>query len=1518
MLKRLSLVVLVLGVAFMVASPALADVEPSLDDIRGPFDFATGLPKGMQPDVNPVVEGTVAEADIPQLGKAAEVCNDYRVRSISSGLVRIWGGVVVTGGTVWAYQEMDFACTGPTGTMRVDEAEGLLYNYEASADITLYARAEVWSVDDTDPLCPVPGSPVYMGSTFEVDISPGFNWLVLPVSTGVYDFPCTGPQYFIAIHFVDVIDPNGNALFVTSDFISIDGLPANDCYWYLPDGSGGYDDWGNGFGDYGTAVDVYLSSYATTDDENECNTSVCGWEYQHCAWEGADLWDFALPSVSGTRDAIWVQFEAATPCTVLQMDIYSGGLRVGDYGFKVSILDDDGGFPGNVLATENITGAEYSFISATFAADQPLVMDIGKYYAQVEPLTLADTVGLVLDEEATCPSGETCKTGITGNDGTEIYICDAFGVGYEAVVEVYTCCAVPKTEEKCPVVPDVWLTHNHDYQRTGASSMGIGEECGIDLVWKQNTTNADSRFNNVTSDGERVYGSDDQSIYCMDLKTGAIIWTYFDPAGIITASAMRNNITIAGDYVYVSGGVAQSFLKLDKLTGGLIWGRYFNAFGGGASDWLCAAQRFSVSVEIGDKVIVGDEGGCLWALDAATGVNHPAWATNPVQLNGTIFHSPAWDGGDYLYVADLNGDIYKIEVASGNIVWTYSDPDGQAYYSGLSIDLDDPDGPFIYAATREDDASASRVKLDTGGNVIWRSEQGSVLYAPPTIGRKKVYFGLDNPANGVLIVSKATGAAEYNFVLDGVGMVTNPVTLTCDNYLFAGTRQGVWYLLDVDDFTKVWERQFSDFVWGTALVTHPGDDGVYATGGVDPNDPGDYYTSDDEHYAVMSIWSDVAVGYAKGAVFCWDLDAPLRPMLLQHKTSKEIPVPFGSGPGNPASEAEVFENIAGCADLTVSAINLYDLTPGVASMKPKVTQGNPKAAAKAAETADDLTTNANRFFEDRSAKRAAMGITEEAVNFETYGRKLTERHLRDKNERSSLAAGAQVLRTSNVALDIPSPIPGGTLFGFTWDWDGTGLERGISTDFIELVHNDPDFYPEFPPGTYYPGLEVSYVGGCLFEWFEWMWWNGYEMWHLEAVSNYSSLGDYPQPSPSGTAFDWGDGFYEASIYEGAYFMHQIGDDFTYSMLYDFGEPVNRFFPNPGPQSGVCGIDYIDFEGPTGWSVVVDWFSGGACPPVLGVDYLELLSDVSWVQFIDSIQDDGTGNPQSLGTITTQVEITFYDFGSGYGDLKLMHYQVEERNDQAVPGLLAGQWYDWDLEPNYQSNTDALVPDAGALGVWDSTDARVCFGHAVMPGYLSTTASNRVDASAAYRGLVANHQDYVTYATTCGSGRCCTNSDAEWKDCLENFFIGAFRTPTVGTSEDRSVMFVWPEFDLDPLGEQHLYCAIFGVDATSGDQAVIEDNIRDMAFRANKIAGFNRGDVNDDNVVDAIDVAYLDAYVNGSPLLIFPYDETIDAFNAGNGDVNLDGAVDAADVTYLFDYLMGGPAPLGEWRFPYMP
>ena len=81
----------------------------------------------------------------------------------------------------------------------------------------------------------------------------------------------------------------------------------------------------------------------------------------------------------------------------------------------------------------------------------------------------------------------------------------------------------------------------------------------------------------------------------------------------------------------------------------------------------------------------------------------------------------------------------------------------------------------------------------------------------------------------------------------------------------------------------------------------------------------------------------------------------------------------------------------------------------------------------------------------------------------------------------------------------------------------------------------------------------------------------------------------------------------------------------------------------------------------------------------------------------------------------------------------------------------------------------------------------------------------------------------------------------------------------------------------------------------------------MAYFVNKWAGFGRGDVNNDNLVNLADIIHLASYVNAGGAGPVPFMHL--------GDVNNDLAVDAGDITYLSDYYFNcGACPVGDWMF----
>jgi hypothetical protein len=291
----------------------------------------------------------------------------------------------------------------------------------------------------------------------------------------------------------------------------------------------------------------------------------------------------------------------------------------------------------------------------------------------------------------------------------------------------------------------------------------------------------------------------------------------------------------------------------------------------------------------------------------------------------------------------------------------------------------------------------------------------------------------------------------------------------------------------------------------------------------------------------------------------------------------------------------------------------------------------------------------------------------------------------------------------------------------------------------------------------------------------------------------------------------------------------------------------------------------------------------------------------------------------MGLKVSQVEIGAYDFGSGYGDFKLIEYKIENRDAVAKTNFYAGAFVDWDIDDDAYYR----IPEAGIIFQCDTTadptQKPFGFGMAILGAHTSTVSSDQVEG-ASFKMMWSIANGYRVYNTTCVECSFFTSAgdanDPNFKTFITTKNGDGFDVPLPATQPyDKSMIFAFPKFDLAANGSQPLYMAIFGVDVTSNDRPTITNNLQSMAFRINKWTGFARGDVNDDGKVDAIDVAYLGGAVGGSGAPIFPWG---DVAGPSNGDVNLDGNTDGADVTYLFNYLMGGPAPLGAWRFDIMP
>ena len=544
--------------------------------------------------------------------------------------------------------------------------------------------------------------------------------------------------------------------------------------------------------------------------------------------------------------------------------------------------------------------------------------------------------------------------------------------------------------------------------------------------------------------------------------------------------------------------------------------------------------------------------------------------------------------------------------------------------------------------------------------------------------------------------------------------------------------------------------------------------------------------------------------------------------------------------------------------------------------------------------------NYNAYFDTRSMSKT-LAMTRRLADVElTSADRAKDEALTAMNDSkrtsSRMAASASALvRTS--AVSVTTPLAPGSLTDVDWLYDGTNLARGFDVEEVEFITNDPD---KAVLGNH-PIFTINYAGGCLPNFAE-MTWDytdlGNGVINSERLYNTGKLGD---DTDAGEDLNW-QGAGTQDVYDAAFYLAGEEDPLSGNKQYHVGDIYARFprlflpDPFPGP---VC-----DFQGDV--DVLMGYKRDGGCPgtPV------EIRGEWLRTAFIDT-NEARVGTPQeAIGTRTEAIEVGAYD--PLYGDFKLQHFEVTNRDAVDKGPIYGGSIYDWDVAPNYKTNVSNFSLAYNGYAIWDGatpTLAMGCFDPNLPTAYGGVDPTfNRPqrinpmgegDGSGAAVGL---------YDGPFQNGADADPWDEQWDYCVTR--LPQFENGPVdlvnNTSEqqDHGGLLTLKGQILPANGTISFDQAIYAVDGSSNNFTTIEGLGLEVAQRAAKWAGFARGDVNDDGDVNLLDVCWL---LSGQQ--IYPDDY--------NGDVDLSSTVDNADEAYLLDYVTGlGPAPLGAWRFTF--
>lgn len=291
----------------------------------------------------------------------------------------------------------------------------------------------------------------------------------------------------------------------------------------------------------------------------------------------------------------------------------------------------------------------------------------------------------------------------------------------------------------------------------------------------------------LAADGERAYLASGAHVYAVDVKTGKEAWRYPAEADKNVVFYANPAITPDGQLIIGSEGTNHELVSVDPATGKENWAAPFTgAKARWVAAPLIFNERIYAPNTDGYLYILDmngkqaanpvELGGALWStpvtdgtLIYVTSLDHHLHIIDPssnaitatIDLGGASPSSPALgtDGvfagsfaaaiehvtstgehnvvsttGDWiwgapvidngnLYYADLGGNLYSLDLASGSQNWGAIKPDGPVVASMLVA------GDQIYVATE----AGTFLALDRDGKSVWEKQVGGQLYTTPVL-----------------------------------------------------------------------------------------------------------------------------------------------------------------------------------------------------------------------------------------------------------------------------------------------------------------------------------------------------------------------------------------------------------------------------------------------------------------------------------------------------------------------------------------------------------------------------------------------------------------------------------------------------------------------------------------------------------------------------------------------------------------------------------------------------------------
>jgi len=265
-------------------------------------------------------------------------------------------------------------------------------------------------------------------------------------------------------------------------------------------------------------------------------------------------------------------------------------------------------------------------------------------------------------------------------------------------------------------------------------------------------------------------GSEDGTLYGVDVETGEPVWTVSEPADAIASSP-----TAVDGTVYV-GSDDGTLYAVDATEGETVW--TFDAEGG---------PIVSSPTVVGGTVYVGTGSGAVVAVDRTTGEQRWRFDETTAPINGapTVIDGTAYVGSDA-------GTLFALETTAGDVRWETTL--GDTIASSPTV----RDGT-LYVGSFDEQAYAIEV---ADGSIDWSTDLGDIVFASPTVVEETVYIGTAGFGTGLHALDTETG--ERRWTADGpAGVASSPTAHV--GTVYVGSVDGRVYAVDSETGETAWE-----------------------------------------------------------------------------------------------------------------------------------------------------------------------------------------------------------------------------------------------------------------------------------------------------------------------------------------------------------------------------------------------------------------------------------------------------------------------------------------------------------------------------------------------------------------------------------------------------------------------------------------------------------------------------------------------------------------------------------------